>query len=236
MFVYNNSPYIQDTRTRDLTKIDLLEKNNYNIKEQIQKTKKWSKIELILMRLIYHNIYNIYWGLSICILILSSLLTVIESTKLLLLETKLSPFITLHNNNNKTNIDNKSNDIELSNGGRSFNFACDIIALCIGITITLLTSYIRFNKYQSKLEQVSNRIEKLITFENRIRTIDYKINSNNIEKKELSNYKIDLIKLEESISIDSDIKKLISENKEKKYRKEINKKYIEDSDIKDIII
>ena len=57
MFVYS-SPYIQDTRTRDLTSIDLLEKKNYDIKEQIRKTKKWSKIELILMRLIYHNIYN----------------------------------------------------------------------------------------------------------------------------------------------------------------------------------
>jgi len=229
MLVYNSS-YIHDARSKDSTTINILEKNNYNIKEQIQKTKKWSKIELILMRLIYHNIYNIYWGLSICILILSSLLTVIESTKLLLLETKLSPFVTLHNNS----INSENNDIELSNGGRSFNFACDIIALTIGITITLLTSYIRFNKYQSKLEQVSNRIEKLITFENTLRTIDYKINSNSIDKNELIKYKMDIIKLEESISIDSDIKKLISEKKENQYRKEINKKYIEDSSRSDI--
>tara|TARA_B110000259_G_C14028085_1_gene405466 strand:- start:1432 stop:2112 length:681 start_codon:yes stop_codon:yes gene_type:complete len=225
MLVYNTSLNIPEIRSRDLTRINVFENNNYNMKDQINKTKKWSKIELILMRIIYHNIYDMYWWLSISILILSSLLTVIESTKLLLLETKLSPFMTLHNN-----IDD-NDDIILSKGGRSFNFTCDIIALIIGISITILTSYIRFNKYQSKLEQVSNRIEKIITFENTIRTIDYKINSKNVDNNELNNYKDEMIKLEESISIDGDVKKLISEKKEKKIRDEINKKYINEVSI-----
>jgi hypothetical protein len=225
MFVYNTPLNIPEIRSSDLTRINVLENNNYNMKDQIKKTKKWSKIELILMRIIYHNIYNMYWWLSISILVLSSLLTVIESTKLLLLETKLSPFMTLHNN-----IDDIDNII-LSKGGRSFNFTCDIIALIIGISITILTSYIRFNKYQSKLEQVSNRIEKIITFENTIRTIDYKINSKNVNNNELNNYKDEIIKLEESISIDGDVKKLISEKKEKEIRDEIYKKYIDEVSI-----
>jgi hypothetical protein len=226
MFVYNTPLNIPEIRSIDLTRINVLENNNYNMKDQIKKTKKWSKIELILMRIIYHNIYDMYWWLSISILVLSSLLTVIESTKLLLLETKLSPFMTLHNN-----IDNDNDDIVLSKGGRSFNFTCDIIALIIGITITILTSYIRFNKYQSKLEQVSNRIEKIIAFENTIRTIDYKINSKNVDNNELNNYKDEIIKIEESISIDGDVKKLISEKKEKAIRDEINKKYINEVSI-----
>lgn len=225
MFVYNTPLNIPEIRSSDLTRINVLENNNYNMKDQIKKTKKWSKIELILMRIIYHNIYDMYWWLSISILVLSSLLTVIESTKLLLLETKLSPFMTLHNN-----IDDIDNII-LSKGGRSFNFTCDIIALIIGISITILTSYIRFNKYQSKLEQVSNRIEKIITFENTIRTIDYKINSKNVNNNELNNYKDEIIKLEESISIDGDVKKLISEKKEKEIRDEIYKKYIDEVSI-----
>ena len=225
MFLYNTPLNIPEIRSSDLTRINVLENNNYNMKDQIKKTKKWSKIELILMRIIYHNIYDMYWWLSISILVLSSLLTVIESTKLLLLETKLSPFMTLHNN-----IDDIDNII-LSKGGRSFNFTCDIIALIIGISITILTSYIRFNKYQSKLEQVSNRIEKIITFENTIRTIDYKINSKNVNNNELNNYKDEIIKLEESISIDGDVKKLISEKKEKEIRDEIYKKYIDEVSI-----
>lgn len=229
MLVYNTSLNIPEIRTRELTRNNVLENNNYNMKDQIKKTKKWSKIELILMRIIYHNIYDMYWWLSISILILSSLLTVIESTKLLLLETKLSPFMTLHNNIDDNDIDN--DNIILSKGGRSFNFTCDIIALIIGISITILTSYIRFNKYQSKLEQVSNRIEKIITFENTIRTIDYKINSNNVDNSQLNNYKDEIIKLEESISIDGDVKKLISEKKEKEIRDEINKKYIDEVSI-----
>jgi len=227
MLVYNTPLNIPQIRSIDLTRINVLENNNYNMKEQIKKTKKWSKIELILMRIIYHNIYDMYWWLSISILVLSSLLTVIESTKLLLLETKLSPFITLHNNSHG----NDNDDIILSKGGRSFNFTCDIIALIIGISITILTSYIRFNKYQSKLEQVSNRIEKIITFENTIRTIDYKINSKNLDNNELNNYKDEIIKLEELISIDGDVKKLISEKKEKEIRDEINKKYIDEVSI-----
>tara|TARA_Y100000389_G_scaffold146905_1_gene145729 strand:+ start:579 stop:1268 length:690 start_codon:yes stop_codon:yes gene_type:complete len=228
MLVYNTPLNIPEIRSRDLSRTNVLENNNYNynMKERITKTKKWSKIELILMRIIYHNIYDMYWWLSIYILVLSSLLTVIESTKLLLLETKLSPFMTLHNN-----IDNDNDNIVLSKGGRSFNFTCDIIALIIGISITILTSYIRFNKYQSKLEQVSNRIEKIITFENTIRTIDYKINSNNVDNNQLNNYKDEIIKLEESISIDGDVKKLISEKKEKEIRDEINKKYIDEVSI-----
>jgi len=226
MLLYNTSLNIPEITTIN----NGLENNNYNMKDQIKKTKNWSKIELILMRIIYHNIYDMYWWLSISILVLSSLLTVIESTKLLLLETKLSPFMTLHNNiDNYDNDDN--NDIVLSKGGRSFNFTCDIIVLIIGITITLLTSYIRFNKYQSKLEQVSNRIEKIIAFENTIRTIDYKINSKNVDNNEFNNYKDEIIKLEESISIDGDIKKLISEKKEKAIRDEINKKYINEVSI-----
>lgn len=229
MFVYNTPLNIPEIRSIDLTRINVLENNNYNMKDQIKKTKKWSKIELILMRIIYHNIYDMYWWLSISILVLSSLLTVIESTKLLLLETKLSPFMTLHNNIDNDNDDN--DDIVLSKGGRSFNFTCDIIALIIGITITILTSYIRFNKYQSKLEQVSNRIEKIIAFENTIRTIDYKINSKNVDNNELNNYKDEIIKIEESISIDGDVKKLISEKKEKAIRDEINKKYINEVSI-----
>lgn len=227
MLVYNTPLNIPQIRSIDLTRINVLENNNYNMKEQIKKTKKWSKIELILMRIIYHNIYDMYWWLSISILVLSSLLTVIESTKLLLLETKLSPFMTLHNNSDG----NDNDDIILSKGGRSFNFTCDIIALIIGISITILTSYIRFNKYQSKLEQVSNRIEKIITFENTIRTIDYKINSKNIDNNELNNYKDEIIKLEELISTDGDVKKLISEKKEKEIRDEINKKYIDEVSI-----
>tara|TARA_B110000003_G_scaffold142618_1_gene143922 strand:- start:2904 stop:3590 length:687 start_codon:yes stop_codon:yes gene_type:complete len=227
MLVYNTPLNIPQIRSIDLTRINVLENNNYNMKEQIKKTKKWSKIELILMRIIYHNIYDMYWWLSISILVLSSLLTVIESTKLLLLETKLSPFMTLHNNSDG----NDNDDIILSKGGRSFNFTCDIIALIIGISITILTSYIRFNKYQSKLEQVSNRIEKIITFENTIRTIDYKINSKNLDNNELNNYKDEIIKLEELISTDGDVKKLISEKKEKKIRDEINKKYIDEVSI-----
>ena len=57
----------------------------------------------------------------------------------------------------------------------NWNLACDILSLLTGATITLIMSLIRFNKYQTKLEFISNRLMQLTTYKSNIILMQYKL-------------------------------------------------------------
>lgn len=75
-------------------------------------------------------------------------------------------------------------------------------------------SLIRFNKYQVKLELISNRLMQITNYETSINLLKYKI-ENNINIPDINN---EIITLDENISTNSEMKKLLSENKERDLR------------------
>jgi len=73
-------------------------------------------------------------------------------------------------------------------------------------------SLIRFNKYQVKLELISNRLLQITNYETSINLLKYKI-ENNINIPDINN---EIITLDENISTNSEMK-----NYYQKIRKEI---------------
>ena len=97
------------------------------------------KKNIIIARSSYHNINNKYWLCSIFILVFSSFITFIEATKLII------------ENNEKQKI-------------KSLTYVINLLSLFLGILITIITGYIKFNDYQNKLEIISNRLTLLLQY------------------------------------------------------------------------
>ena len=197
--------------------------NHYNIitKENSEKIDNillqklsWSKKELIYSREVYHYIHNKYWYLSITIIILSCVLTIVESTKLIFLESSDKLIIS---NNTSSDFNNKFT-YSITKNELDWNLACDLFALFTGGLITLIMSLIRFNKYQIKMELISNRLMQISNYDIAIKVLKYK-HENNLNKVNYdNNIHIELLKLEKIITPDSELMKILSENKERELR------------------
>ena len=77
-----------------------------------------------------------------------------------------------------------------------WNLSCDVLALIIGSSITIIMSLIRFNKYQVKLEIVNKRLMQLTNYKRNIKMLKYKvINRSNYNIDDINN---EIIKLDEN--------------------------------------
>ena len=182
--------------------------NSNNILNIIAEKIETSKYENVNLRAIYHYINNKYWTLSIIIIILSSILTIVESVKLIFVDSR-NKYLELDNNNTES-----GNRIiySISKHSLDWNLSCDIMALFIGSTITLIMSLIRFNKYQIKLELISNRLMLLRNYNSSIKLLKYKVENTNYNINDIN---AEIIKMEESIAKDCEMDKILSENKER---------------------
>ena len=110
------------------------------------------KKNIIIARSSYHNINNKYWLCSIFILVFSSFITFIEATKLII------------ENNEKQKI-------------KSLTYIINLLSLFLGILITIITGYIKFNDYQNKLEIISNRLTLLLQYNKKFEIIKFNLSS-----------------------------------------------------------
>lgn len=110
------------------------------------------KKNIIIARSSYHNINNKYWLCSIFILVFSSFITFIEATKLII------------ENNEKQKI-------------KSLTYVINLLSLFLGILITIITGYIKFNDYQNKLEIISNRLTLLLQYNKKFEIIKFNLSS-----------------------------------------------------------
>jgi len=110
----------------------------------------------------------------------------------------------------------------ISNNTLNWNLACDILSLLTGAAITLIMSVIRYNKYQIHLEFISNRLMLLTTYSSNIILMQYKVDNTKYIVQDL---KAEFLKMEENIYKDSELDKIISNNKEEEFRRDIEKLY-----------
>lgn len=194
-------------------------KQNVPLVEIITEKIKWVSNEINVIRAIYHYINTKYWILSITVIILSSILTIVETIKLIFIDTsaKYSESYTTEPNDNENGM-----LYIISNNTLNWNLACDILSLLTGATITLIMSVIRYNKYQIHLEFISNRLMLLTTYSSNIILMQYKVDNTKYIVEDL---KAEFLKMEENIYKDSELDKIISNNKEEEFRRDIEKLY-----------
>ena len=221
---FNNKraiPVIQSLKN-EITEVVVKDNNEKNYKTPMSKIIQdkvyWADNELNVVREIYHYINTKYWTLSIIVIMLSSLLTIIESIKLIFIDTSNKYLET----NNIDDIKHDDNRIlySISKYSLNWNLACDILSLLTGALITFIMSLIRFNKYQTKLEFISNRLMQLTIYKSNIILMQYKVDNIGYNIEEI---KAEFLKLEENIYKDSELDKIISENKEAEFRRSADK-------------
>ena len=211
MVIYSSQPFIGYNNNDQNCIVRVL--HTYNDQINIINNKAfWAKKELIYLRTVYHYIHNKYWLLSIIIILLSSLLTIIESIKLIFIDSK-NKYSEIKNSTSYEYNENRLIS-SISKHNLDWNLSCDLLSLFTGGIITLIMSLIRFNKYQVKLELISNRLLQITNYETSINQLKYKI-ENNINIPDINN---EIITLDENISTNSEMKKLLSENKERDLR------------------
>lgn len=191
--------------------INTSKQNNANIVKIIDYKIDKAKKDKTYMRSVYHYIHNKYWSLSVAVIFLSSILTIIESIKLIFTDTKNKYLNTIDNSTSYIEGGNKI-IYTITKHDLDWNLSCDVLALIIGSSITIIMSLIRFNKYQVKLEIVSKRLMQLTNYKTNIKMLKYKVTNG-------SNYDIDdinkeIIKLDENNRTDCELNKIISHNKE----------------------
>lgn len=114
-----------------------------NIKRDIEKTKD----KLFIVSAAYDNVYKKYYGISLSILILSSLTTFIEALRLSVLDYVNKKIIDI--------------DEEL------LTLILNVIVLCMGTVITILSSIIRFKNYRELLEQLREKQNTIIEYKDK---------------------------------------------------------------------
>lgn len=128
--------------------INEFDKNNdvvIDLLNHITRDKKKTNDKLFIISAAYDKVYKKYYGISLSILILSSVVTLIEAFRLSIIE-----FIN-NKNTDSTNIP-------------VITFIMNIITLSIGTVITILSSVIRFKNYREILEQLKDKQNLLINY------------------------------------------------------------------------
>jgi hypothetical protein len=146
-------PNIQQLLTNDYITQKLLknaEDSKHNeavvdLLNHITTDKEKTNDKLFIISAAYDKVYKKFNNISLCILIMSSIVTLIEAFRLSILE-----FV-----NNNTNI---VADVHV------ISFTMNLITLSIGTVITILSSIIRFKNYREILEQLKDKQNLLIAY------------------------------------------------------------------------
>jgi len=207
----------------DVIKRDELEslKNSKKILEnRLAKCLDEQTKNIIIARRSYHSINNKYWWSSIFILIFSSTITFIEAVRLIIENTESKKIKVL-------------------------TYAISISSMFIGILITIITGYIKFNDYQNKLEIISSRLSLLLQYQKKFEVIKFQLSTyslpknkennelvqcrkhNCITKEILKDFSSSLNKLEEDIQ-NNELLKYITDKNEIRYYREYVDTYIKD--------
>jgi hypothetical protein len=101
--------------------------------------------KLFIISAAYDKVYKKFNNISLCILVMSSIVTLIEAFRLSILE-----FV-----NNTENVDTDNSII---------SFTMNLLTLSIGTVITILSSIIRFKNYREILEQLKDKQNLLIAY------------------------------------------------------------------------
>lgn len=207
----------------DVIKRDELEslKNSKKILEnRLAKCLDEQTKNIIIARRSYHSINNKYWWSSIFILIFSSIITFIEAVRLII-----------------ENTENKKI--------KALTYVISISSIFIGILITIITGYIKFNDYQNKLEIISSRLSLLLQYQKKFEVIKFQLSTyslpnnkgnkdlvqcrkhNTLTKEILKDFSSSLNKLEEDIQ-NNELLKYITDKNEIRYYREYVDTYIKD--------
>tara|TARA_Y100000389_G_scaffold56128_1_gene52032 strand:+ start:5449 stop:6498 length:1050 start_codon:yes stop_codon:yes gene_type:complete len=175
---------------------------------------------IIIARRSYHNINNKYWWSSIFILVFSSVITFIEAVRLII-----------------ENAENKKI--------KELTYIISISSILIGILITIVTGYIKFNDYQNKLEIISSRLSLLLQYQKKFEVIKFQLSTyslpeldndkdtiqctkhNILSKELLKEFTTSLNRLEEDIQ-NNELLKYITDSCEFRYYREYVDTYIKD--------
>jgi len=173
---------------------------------------------IIIARRSYHSINNKYWLSSIFILVFSSIITFIEAVRLII-----------------ENTENKKSKV--------LTYVISISSIFIGILITIITGYIKFNDYQNKLEIISSRLSLLLQYQKKFEVIKFQLSTyslpnnkgnkdlvhcrkhNTLTKEILKDFSSSLNKLEEDIQ-NNELLKYITDKNEIRYYREYVDTYI----------
>jgi hypothetical protein len=226
--VINNKGIIEES-LKDLTnkveiiKLDdlkVLSKSKKILEDRLNKCLDEQSKNIIIARRSYHNINNKYWWASIFILVFSSIITFIEAVRLII-----------------ENTENKKI--------KELTYIISISSIFIGILITIVTGYIKFNDYQNKLEIISSRLSLLLQYQKKFEVIKFQLSiytlptldndkdtiqctKHNILSKELlKEFSNSLNKLEEDIQ-NNELLKYITDSCEVRYYREYVDTYIKD--------
>lgn len=207
----------------DVIKRDELEslKNSKKILEnRLAKCLDEQTKNIIIARRSYHSINNKYWWSSIFILVFSSIITFIEAVRLIIENTE----------NRKI---------------KALTYIISISSIFIGILITIITGYIKFNDYQNKLEIISSRLSLLLQYQKKFEVIKFQLSTyslpnnkgnkdlvqcrkhNTLTKEILKDFSSSLNKLEEDIQ-NNELLKYITDKNEIRYYREYVDTYIKD--------
>lgn len=168
--------------------------------------------EAIYFRVAYHYIYTRYWILSLIVIILSSILTIAESIKTVFIETNNN--LDYSNMNITEYIEQKDNRMtdNIKRHSLDWNFACDILALITGAIITIIMSIIRFNKYNSSMEILSNHLTEILNYKDNITNIKHRFLR---DEEDLNILVSEFIRLEENYNkSNSELDKILNKNTE----------------------
>ena len=128
--------------------INEFDKNNeaiIDLLNHITRDKEKTNDKLFIISAAYDKVYKKYYGISLSILILSSVVTLIEAFRLSIIEL----------------INNKNTD---STNIPVITFVMNVLTLTIGTVITILSSVIRFKNYREILEQLKDKQNLLINY------------------------------------------------------------------------
>tara|TARA_B100000795_G_scaffold268098_1_gene254324 strand:+ start:8874 stop:9911 length:1038 start_codon:yes stop_codon:yes gene_type:complete len=182
---------------------------------------------IIIARRSYHSINNKYWWSSILILIFSSLITFIEAVRLIIENTEKKQM-------------------------KILTYIISIASIFIGISITIITGYIKFNDYQNKLETINSRLSLLLQYQKKFEVIKFQLSTyslpnntenldlvqcrkhNSLTKDILKDFSNSLNKLEEDIQ-NNELLKYITDKNETRYYREYVDTYIKDMMYKNYI-
>lgn len=200
--------------------LESLKKSKKILENRLAKCLDEQTKNIIIARRSYHSINNKYWWSSIFILVFSSIITFIEAVRLII-----------------ENTENKKI--------KALTYAISISSIFIGILITIITGYIKFNDYQNKLEIISSRLSLLLQYEKKFEVIKFQLSTyslpnnkgnndlvqcrkhNTLTKEILKDFSSSLNKLEEDIQ-NNELLKYITDKNEIRYYREYVDTYIKD--------
>lgn len=146
---------------------DQLEKISYSLRIE-------SGIYIFIAKEILNKYNSSFTRINFLILIISSIITFLESIKLIIQRMIDTNNLDNYNNYNLTNTnpDKNSNIYVIPTSIYYYENVNSIIIISSGVIITLLTSIIKFYDYQNKIEIASNSIVKLHSYSNKKVYID----------------------------------------------------------------